>query len=382
MKRLHFFFYSQLIEGFGGVETWADYFFPILSENKNIEINIYYVHDDNNVNKKLVTKWSNDKIRAKLKPIKINSPEKRFFLLNYIAYSEQVEKYISNKDISNDYFIFIGSIMGSFCNSYLSWKNINYKSSKKIVWIRSKSVGEVGNALFGIKKRIAGFLEKSLLKKSTKIITNGYDTKQFYEMMYPEIANKILCIPNAIPHNFNYLAINTDRLKKQYTIVYAGRLHESKGFSYFERVSQQSSINKKFIAYGDDTHLQKRLPTINYQGKYKFTDLESIFQTGDIFLFLNISSMAGGLSHSLLEAMSAGKIIVAWNNDVHKQVLNDSNSWLVEEGNSKKLIEVIEKICVYSHEGNGIIDDKRRQARNNSLEFNPNFHVDKFIEIL
>lgn len=381
MKRLHFFFNSKLIIGYGGVETWADYFFPLLSESSDYEIHIYYVNDKNDIKPKLYNRWG-DRYNIQLHPIDIEKPHKNFFLKNYLVYTLKIKEYLKDLDsekVNEDYFIHIGSIMSGFYNKYLNLTNRYYKRSKKVVWIRSKSVGEISQGASKIKQFIGSMLEKSIVKDSSILITNGYDTEKYYKDKYMKTNPNVECIPNVIMHNFLHININ-NRNKKN--VVFAGRLHITKGFHYFEAISKLNNGNLEFVAYGDDSKIDYKLKTISYRGKYDQSDLEGIFNSSDIFLFLNLTSMAGGLSHSLLEAMSAGKIIVAWDNDIHSQVLNEKNAWLVPEGNTISLFNIINDIYENKSISEMDIMTKRIQAREDSKVYTPINHVNNFIKVL
>lgn len=382
MKRLHFFFNSKLIIGYGGVETWADYFLPLLSEVSDYEIHIYYVNDKNDIKPKVYYLWDNQ-YSIQLHSIDIENPHDNFFLKNYLLYTFKIKAYLKDLDtvnVNEDHFIHIGSIMSGFCNKYLNLTNKYYKNSKKIVWIRSKSVGEISQGASKIKQFIAAMLEKSIVKDSSVLITNGYDTEKYYKDKYMKIKPNVECIPNVIMHNFLHINLKTNIENEKMNVVFAGRLHITKGFHYFEEISKMNNGELEFVAYGDDSNLNHKLNTISYYGKYNQSDLEDIFKSADVFLFLNLSSMAGGLSHSLLEAMSAGKVIVAWDNDIHSQVLNEKNAWLVPEGDTISLVNVIKDIS-----GKKLISEvmnKRIQVREDSKVYTPINHVNNFVKVL
>lgn len=384
MKRLHFFFNSKLIIGYGGVETWANYFLPLLCKVSDYEIHIYYINDQNDINPKVYNQWENQ-YNIKLHSIDIENPHENFFLKNYLLYTLKIKAYLKDLDtlkIKEDYFIHIGSIMSGFCNKYLNLTNKYYKDSKKIVWVRSKSVGEISQGASKAKQLIASMLEKSIVKDSSVLITNGYDTEKYYKDKYIKVSPNVECIPNVIMNDFLHINIEKNIKDGKINVVFAGRLHITKGFHYFEEISKVNNDKLKFIAFGDDHNLDHKLKTISYEGKYNQKNLEDIFKLADVFLFLNLTSMAGGLSHSLLEAMSAGKIIVAWDNDIHSQVLNNKNAWLVPEGDTVSLMNVIKDISENHLKNENEIMNKRIRAREDSKKFTPINHINKFIRVI
>ncbi|MGN7479751.1 glycosyltransferase [Solibacillus silvestris] len=377
MHRLHFLFNSNLIKNFGGVETWASYFFPILLESNEFEIHLYYVDSQEEKSEKVFYSWESKNLF--LHPINLGDSKSNHFLKNYLKYSQKVARIFKSNKIGNeDCFIYVGSIMNGFINMYLNLINLYYRKANKVVWVRSKSVGEFAQQSNKMKTLVATFLENSIINSSSLLVTNGYDTEKFYKKKFPNKTDSIVAIPNVISRDFLHIPINiiSNRLKEP--IVYAGRLHITKGFNYFEEISRCNHHLFEFIAYGNCENV-KKIDTLYYKGSYSQQDLDNIFLSADIYVFLNVSSMAGGLSHSLLEAMSAGKVIIAWDNDVHNQVLNETNSWLVPEGNISKFQEILNEIYYDLKNRPGLVLNKREQVRRDSLKYMPRKHVEIFL---
>lgn len=100
-----------------------------------------------------------------------------------------------------------------------------------------------------------------------------------------------------------------------------------------------------------------------------------------VALFLNKCAKheAGGLSHGLLEAMAAGRLIIAWRNAGHGQVLNDSNALLIPEGDIEQLANILTNLC----ESDGKeLTRKCENARDTAAEYTVEAHLNKFLQMV
>src|SRR5690606_12928303 len=104
---------------------------------------------------------------------------------------------------------------------------------------------------------------------------------------------------------------------------------------HLKRTNFEKSIQFNVYGFGEGVELLSE--DINYFGKYSGDDVKEILKNNEVVVFLNKSGNAGGLSHSLLEAMASGKVIIAWDNYIHNQVLTNDNSILIPEGNIEYL---------------------------------------------
>jgi len=223
---------------------------------------------------------------------------------------------------------------------------------KLVSWIRSIAVKEMqidGSRSY----RLAKFLEKRLLSRSDLILANGIDTYEHYSSEYSLGKNKIFTIFNAVQTS-DFKGIKNPRFEKGIRIVvsYIGRLVEGKGFldfvncveEFYQRIIGKERINIEFRVYGDGIFYGISSDKLKYFGVFQPRELLGFIDDIDLILFLNHSKVAGGVSHGLLEAMAAGRLIVAWDNLIHNQVLNRNNSILIKEGSNEELISLFIRI--------------------------------------
>ena len=60
--------------------------------------------------------------------------------------------------------------------------------------------------------------------------------------------------------------------------------------------------------------------------------------------FADENGGGGGTSNALLEEMALGLIIVAWNNEIFNQVLNDSEAYLIKQKDVNKMVSTYIRI--------------------------------------
>ncbi|WP_042470986.1 glycosyltransferase family 4 protein [Bacillus ndiopicus] len=378
-KKLHFIFYSELYRHGGGIETWASYFFPKLSiKIQGYDEIIIYSLKSKNEKETLVgelLEYNNVKIVY----LNIGDVVSQNTFLNYYRFLKEVKKALKANVVKQDIIISIGLLNSGF----LLLNNYFIKNNKFITWIRSKSVGEVSTYKGKIYVYFAKILEKLSIKKSDYIITNGDDTLHYYQELFPKDKSKMSRIFNAIDlDTIPPCEQNREFNISQVRIAYTGRLSIAKGFTDYIEVSRKIATqnnNVIFNVYGDDTKLNKNtLEHINFKGKYQPNDVNKILSENDVVIFLNRESQAGGVSHSLLEAMANGKLIIAWDNYTHNQVLNSSNSILVNEGDLKGLERVLQNLL------NGFYDVQQlcQNVCNDVKLYSVNQHIKAFDNIL
>jgi len=223
-----------------------------------------------------------------------------------------------------------------------------------------------------------------LLRISDRIITNGYDTFEYYLKEFPEDREKVTIIENAVEfEQFSKLQI-PNLYSKPIIISYIGRIAEAKGYEDF--VKSVEIFKRKYSPFwkeiefhvwgGDDKSFSK---LIKFHGTFKRGDIYKILESCHGVVFLNKAGSAGGISHALLETMAAGRLIIAWNNFIHTQVVNTDSGILIPEGDIEKLADTYYNILV----GNkNLFSKKCVNVRSKAKEFSVESHINKFLKIL
>ena len=95
---------------------------------------------------------------------------------------------------------------------------------------------------------------------------------------------------------------------------------------------------------------------------------------------LTLSSLGlggGGVSNALVEQMAAGRILVAWDNDIFRQVLDSSMAYLVPQGDARALANAFLYIAL----NRGEALERAARAWEKSTSYAISTHVDKFFEL-
>ncbi|RHW30394.1 glycosyltransferase family 4 protein [Oceanobacillus profundus] len=376
-KQLHIIVMSPLYKNGGGIQTWLVYFLKgILEKDIYSKVYIYNIKPAN-YQDSISTLFKN-KVECEFLDIDLkNSIGKGNGFKNILDYTIKTIKLMRGLVKNNDKIIIIGTI---FTAPVGIISNFIFKKAIIATWIRSRTVGELA-ARKSKFIRIGNFLEKKLLNVSDIIIANGHDTLQYYKSIFPVHQKKMKVIENAVEYNkFSDLQIPNFR-KNIISIAYLGRMVAAKGFSeYIKAANHLKSNSLSFSVHGHGGEIES--DSIIYCGSYSPDDVTDVLSRHGIIVFLNKNNSAGGLSHGLLEAMASGRLIIAWDNPIHSQVLDKNNSILIEEGNEKDLIKAFESFTKLSDEDIASLEKKCLQVRKKAKDYSVEKHIDKFIAIM
>jgi len=379
---IHIVIYSEIFEYDGGRETWLSYFLPNLYE-RGIFDNIYVYHIKPRTNK--------DNLKTKFKSIvnfnetDIGIPNEHNSFRNAYLYTRNTYYQLNRNIASNDIILVIGTRMELLPSILLK---IKFKEQIVLVpWIRSITVGETisqRNYVFG---QIVKILESICFILADYAICNGTDTFEYYSNTYKRLNGKLAIIENAVNIE-DYKFCNEEVCaSKPLKIAYIGRFASAKGFEqlinavniYYDQIQEEKAESIEFHVWGHG-NLESIIPEyiINH-GVLARKDVPLALRDCDCVVLLNKSTNneAAGVSHSLLEAMAAGKIIIAWDNKVHNRIINNDSAFLIEEGNISELANLFIKLANEEIPAK-ILVSKGIKAREKVMDFDISNHISKF----
>jgi Glycosyltransferase len=269
---------------------------------------------------------------------------------------------------------------------FFSYPPILYRG-KKIIWLRTISRRE-----FGMKTKILRlpliFIEYILLKFYFDcVLTNGKDTGAFYSNI--GIANKV--INNGVNADRWFNEISVIPKEGKISIAFIGRLEENKGIVKFcnaiRLFNKRGSNNVSFKIVGQGSYMNNILELVEQEENVEFInginnqEMPDFLKNIDVSVALTFSSNSmggGGLSNALLEQMCSGNLIVAWDNPIFRQILNEDCSILVEQGNELMLVDAFTKI---SKEYN-LMRELRLKSQDLSLKNSSKNNKNQFLNIL
>lgn len=220
------------------------------------------------------------------------------------------------------------------------------------------------NVDLGVKFRVLG--RKMASRYCDTVVTLTQHDAELWKTHLPNHQAEIINISNPSP--FNVQSSNPSKIDK--TVVAVGRLRHEKGFDLLIEAWKKVAVKYpdwtlKIIGSGEEEEALK-LSTVEYQ---IVDNIEFIPNTQDVLKFYKhaslycLSSRFEGFGMVMIEAMSCGLPIVAFNCDVSpKEILKDTGNFLVEPENSdelaKALIKMIER--PYQEYQQCIIDNKQQ----------------------
>ncbi len=252
------------------------------------------------------------------------------------------------------------------------------------MWLRSIYTREKAAQLPSITKNIVVAIERIVLGRFGLVLANGEDTAAFYRSMGAQCN----VIANAVP--LDVWAMPSPRAVGTLRIAFIGRLAEVKGIRQFLRAVQLCEQDARglcrFDVVGDgparpEVEALVTRTALMYHGQVANAAVRSIVADCDVCVALTVSGPllgGGGVSNALVEQMAAGRIIVAWDNDIFRQVLDSSVAYLVPQDDARMLSDTLLHIARNRDEALG----RAAAACRRSREYSMSGHVDSFFRLL
>lgn len=181
-------------------------------------------------------------------------------------------------------------------------------------------------------------------KRASKIISISKSLGKQLADIYGINYNKISVVYNGIDKIWQNIYA-TKNFESDGDILYTGRLHYGKGILEFvKEFTKRKSIKKNFFIVGDGPDYKniKKIafhdPRIQVLGHVNEKELLNIMARTSFYVF---PSLHEGFGNSLLEAMAAGHICIAYNIPIMQEVLGNAGV-LVEIGNPSKMCDELE----------------------------------------
>lgn len=243
----------------------------------------------------------------------------------------------------------------------------------------------------GIKGTVHKYLEIKFLKLADDIIIpNKYVVD--YTKNTTDINGNIIFLESSFKEN---ISSHTDY--KNNRILFVGSLEKRKGILYgikaFELFYKNNPKYELILAGNTNTDqnyyemLKRYISKSNIKNNVRFTgrisqdELDQLYTTSDLLLFPSLNE---GYGWVMIEAMSHGLPVIAFNNTAMPYTVKDGeNGFLVENKNhvsmSKKLEKTLSNLNLLKHLGNNAIKTYERVPKLRTLEKNTRKYLESIL---
>jgi glycosyltransferase involved in cell wall biosynthesis len=358
----------------GGRETWAYNFIPWLLERwPNVTLDIIGLHRAGQTDNSSRVR---ELLRERGSITFLHSSRKRFPLLSMLRRAPN--ELSRSRHRAADLVIGVGSAI----ELLVILASPALRRAKRIVWLRTILTHERAKQLPGWLGRIAHALEIRLLRTADLLIANGEDTAVYYRQRGLEVS----VIPNGVAADRWHSP--PPLLSQPLRVAYIGRMVDVKGFPEFVAAAKRMHDEGKFEfhvigegPYDAEAARAHDEGWLIHHGPKPNSELPALVATMDVCVALTFKSSeggGGGVSNALLEQMAAGRVIVAWDTAIYTQLLDDTNAYLVPQGDIAALERALRDIIDRP-------DEARRRAataQKTAELFSFDAHLDKFTAVV
>ncbi|MFC1802248.1 glycosyltransferase [Patescibacteria group bacterium] len=230
-----------------------------------------------------------------------------------------------------------------------------------VTLLKLKGLDVVYNVHNWSKKR--GLFLKLFLIKDTKIVCNSSGTKEEFSKRG---FKNLISVPNGVDiEKFDVIREDKKQLRKKLglendkkIVLYLGHLYTWKGFDLvFNSAKKEKDERIVFVVVGGTkTDLEKyknkkkqeRVGNIIFTGHKQQKDTPFYLKSADVLLLPNVAISEESVKYTspikMFEYMASGVPIVASDLPSIREVLNEENSLLVEQGSEEALLSGVNKI--------------------------------------
>lgn len=333
----------------GGRETWAYNLIPLWLEcDSTLHLSIYGLtphQGEDNSGEMLKAVGAANRSRLRMHCFPAKWPKLPLFFSMFFQFIQH-----SRKTVAEAPKLVLG-VGGLFEMLMLLGASGKYRDSKRVLWMRGIFCNEKADRLPSFLLPLLRRIEIHCLKKADLLIANGDDIASHYG----EYGFKVQVIKNGV--DMKKWAMPKPALCLPIKVAYVGRLAKVKGIEYFldmiRTMKQEQRAAFEFHVVGDGpfadaAHDLARQGVLSCHGAIDNSDLSGALEGFDVCVALTLASATcggGGTSNALLEQMAAARVIVAWDNVIFRQLLDEHNAYLVRQGDVAGLMNAIVEIA-------------------------------------
>lgn len=348
--RLSIVMFSALLSHGGGRETWLNNVLPVLLTLRSFDqIDVYYIADAlTDTHPKIGICFDQ---RVNFFETRLPAGNSKVTSVRRIGvFCIDVVKRLRTRPAAGHCVVAVGTFYEGAVLALL--RATTFRHPMLVTWIRGVWSKEISHRHGNLAKNMICSLEKLFMLSAHRIISNGQDTKLFYETL---LGRHVEAIPNALDIK-KYSAFARPAFDgKLKTVSFIGRLSEEKGLrAYLDAIAayfgaHASSPTLSFDIVGDGPLRElvvKFVATwagrpVRYLGPLANEHMLRYLETIDAGVCLTYSkeSGGGGVSNGLLELIGAGRLVIAWDSPIYKQVLDSEQAMFITESDTTALTQ-------------------------------------------
>lgn len=378
-RRLEVILLSKLGKNDGGRETWVYNFLPrLLETHEDLRLTLCGFHPegaaDPTPDLREAFRGSLERFEVRLLPIRANRIPAFFQMLWAVWISSRRPKPAPHAVLGvGGLFEFLLILGGA------------YRGSQKLIWLRTIFFNEKAGRFPQWSVPLLRKVEAMLLRRAHVTLANGDDIAEDYRARGVDVT----VIKNGVDvRRWDRGALPA---APPLHVAFIGRLAKIKGVEEFlesvERIKTSDRADEIVFHVVGEQSEKTKLPSLAERGFLQVHGpvdnevLPSLLEGIHVCVALTWARSVGGgggTSNALLEQMAAGKLIVAWDNVIFRQVLDERSAYLVEQGDvdglSAAFLEIARDLRAASV--------RASEARRAVLEFSMENQVEKFYRVL
>lgn len=347
--RLSVVMFSALLSHGGGRETWLNNVLPELLALRSFDqIDVYYVADASTDAHPKIGICSDQRVNFFETRLPVGSG-KLTSVRRIGVFCHDIVKRLRRRPAAGHCVVAVGTFYEGAILALL--RATTLRPPALVTWIRGVWSKEINHRHGALVKNLICSFEKLFMRCAHRIISNGQDTKAFYEDL---LGRHVEAIPNALDVK-KYAAFSRQAFSgERKTVSFIGRLSEEKGLrAYLDGIEAyfgaHTSPTLSFDIVGDGP-LRKLAEQfvakfsgypVRYLGPISNENMLPYLETIDAGVCLTYSkeSGGGGVSNGLLELIGAARLVIAWDSPIYKQVLDCDQALFIEENDIAALAQ-------------------------------------------
>jgi glycosyltransferase involved in cell wall biosynthesis len=373
--QIEFVCQSSMGRSDGGLETWAYQFLPaLLRQYPDAQLRFIGARpvDHPDATAALLAEAGTNADRMNI----------RFFPI-YPGKIPQIvsmfRQFLAVKSAANDPKPDIVITAGTFLELFMVLLSPLTRNAFKVTWLRTIWVDQKTYRIPKWLRPLVRRAEALILKQADLLLANGDDIAE----RYGRYDLKVGVIKNAV--DLARWRVPPPKLCDPIKVAYIGRLALDKGIADFIQLAQQMKSGphrdqfsfEVFGHIGQENMVREAAERgdVAWHGPVENSQLPATLAGLDVCVALTRSdpnSGGGGTSNAMMEQMAAGRIMLAWDNVIFRQWLNETNAFLAPQGDVAALAERLIELSADR-------DAAKKRAANGPLSVS-DFGIDSMIE--